>query len=227
MVLLDAGLLGLPLRRPHMQFGYTKLRSDGRPWIRLADDLKVDALPRLEERGIDLWGAWYGLFGLATDELIVCTVSESAQTLGHLSDALGRVGDIAELGLFAPTVRPLDAAPCTRPGLYVHRTFEVAHDDMDEMAELSQAAWVPYEDTTDYRTEPRGLFRPLDRSGETGEMLLITWYESLASWQSSRSPSPEARDAIRRRNQLVRRSSAVAARLIGDRPGSLKPQGKA
>jgi hypothetical protein len=89
-----------------------------------------------------------------------------------------------------------------------------------------------------YRTEPMGLFAlrpdpqpdmvegaPLSRSSSTplstpagppentGALLLVTWYDSMTSWERSRTPDPRATANFRRRAALTTSIVAYATRL--------------
>ena len=122
--------------------------------------------------------------------------------------------EIREALLLAPTVRPESTAPCERPGLYVFRFFEVATVDVSEGAALSRQAWETYENADNYASEPQGLFRPAGTASESGRMLLVTWYDGLESWQTSRRPHPKARENFQRRRELTRGTMALATRLV-------------
>jgi hypothetical protein len=94
------------------------------------------------------------------------------------------------------------------------RFFEIANKDVEEIAELSREAWETFEATDDYRSEPPALFCQADRSSERGRMLLVTWYDGLESWQTSRNPHPEARERFRRRHTMTQGTIAYATRLL-------------
>ena len=182
-------------------------------WLRLrcADRTWDDALER-RRGGASLagtWGVFSGLFGIGSDELVVVEAgdrSDGAWTEAGFS--------VVESYDFAPTVRPTRFEPCTRPGLYVHRFFSVATADVDEIARLSEEAWTTFEDTDDYDAQPQALFAEADRSRPDGRMLLITWYDGLESWQTSRAPAPQAAENFRRRRALTTGTIAFATRLV-------------
>lgn len=159
-----------------------------------------------------LWGAFQGLFGVASNELVVVTYGE----MGGVGQSLTDHRDVAaaQTLLLEPTVRPTTHAPRTREGLYVFRTFHVAHKDVDEIARLSFDAWRHFENVDRYRAIPQGLFRQHDTSAETGQMLLCTWYDGLGSWQESRTPPGPARERFQRRHQLTLGTVAYATRLL-------------
>ena len=121
---------------------------------------------------------------------------------------------VVEQHALVPTVRPTSFAPLTRPGLYVFRFFDVRNGDIEEIAALSQEAWTSFEATDAYAAEPQALFCQADRSDERGVMLLLTWYDGLASWQASRRPPPAARENFQRRHMLTAGTIAYATRLV-------------
>ncbi|MAE94632.1 MAG: hypothetical protein CL910_08235 [Deltaproteobacteria bacterium] len=158
------------------------------------------------------WGLFAGLFGLASNELFVVSAGE-VQDVGERLLGLPATAE-AETLLLEPTVRPTTEAPLTREGLYVFRFFEVAHRDVDEIAELSREAWESFEESDAYAAEPMALFCQADRSAERGRMLLVTWYDGLNSWQTSRRPDPRARENFLRRHELTAGTIAYATRLL-------------
>lgn len=195
---------------------YTRLKGTQRNWQTLFDQLTASTLPALAEAGVKRWGAWSGLFGIGSNELVLMTFAEAA--IDHVRLLNARIAAaptaIVEQHLLEPTVRPGVAQGLTRPGLYVFRFFDVDNADVDEIAQLSLEAWTTFESATAYRAEPQGLFRLRDRRAATGLMLLCTWYDGLESWQVSREPPQEAAENFRRRHALTRGTIAYATRLI-------------
>jgi hypothetical protein len=172
-----------------------------------------DAQASLADAGLGLWGAWYGLFGLRANELIMVTHADLA------SDHLGVVrrlapGAVIEQYEFVPTVRPSSTRSPDREGLYVFRFFDAVPEHFDEIVALSNTAWTTFENADSYVAEPQALFAPRDRS-KAGRMLLLTWYESFNSWVTSRQPAPEARENFMLRRSLTDGSIAFATRLVG------------
>lgn len=171
--------------------------------------LRESVIPRLEERGDALWGIFFGLFGLGTNELYLVTANDRAPASAR--------PDFGEITLkqhraFVPTARPKTFTPPDKPGIYVFRWFDVHNRDVDEIAAMSEQAWVSFEDGFD--SEIQGLFAEADRSSATGKMLLVTWYRDLSVWEASRSPSEEARAIFMRRHQLTIKARPVATRLV-------------
>ena len=202
-------------------FHWARIQGEGRAYQPLLAGLRETTFPALERAGGHPWGAWYGLFGLRSNELIVVTswpldAAPSGLIAGHLPAG----AKVLEQYSFVPTIRPETDTPITRPGLYVFRFFDVHHRDTSEVAALSHEAWTTFENTADYRAEPQALFAERDRTRDpddtaaTGTMLLLTWYDGLESWQRSRTPAPEARENFRRRAELTRGTLAIATRLV-------------
>lgn len=188
-------------------YHWLRIRSEGRSW--------TDAYARFsdgEPWGTEIWGAFYGLFGIASNELVLVLYTED----GIPAQALTEAGfEVVESHSLEPTVRPEEFEPLSRPGLYVFRLFDVAHNDVDEIARLSNEAWTSFENTDAYAAEPQALFRQTDRSDPDGVMVLLTWYDGLDSWQKSRRSAPEAAENFRRRRALTRGAIAYATRLVG------------
>ncbi|HTK99731.1 MAG TPA: hypothetical protein VL379_16970 [Pseudomonadales bacterium] len=195
---------------------YSRLKGAQRNWQPLFDQLTAATLPALADAGVKRWGAWSGLFGIGSNELVLMTFADAA--IDHVealnAHIAGAPASIVEQHLLEPTVRPAAAHELTRAGLYVFRFFDVDNADVDAVAQLSLEAWTTFESATAYRAEPQGLFRLRDRSVAAGLMLLCTWYDGLESWQVSREPPPEAAENFRRRHALTRATIAYATRLI-------------
>lgn len=193
---------------------YLHLAGEGRDTQALKTALTRDVLGAWRQSGITVWGIWEGLFGIASNELIVVAVSNGERDEGAFTAALPDSVRVADSLLLVPTVRPVGAAPCEKAGLYVFRFFEVGNADVDEIARLSNEAWTTFENTAAYQAEPQGLFRQQDLSAARGRMLLVTWYDGLESWQTSRRPAPEAMANFMRRRELTFGTEALATRLV-------------
>ena len=193
---------------------YLHLRGQGRDNGPLTTALG-EAAGAWRQASITLWGVWEGLFGVASNELIVVAAASGKRAEADFTSVFdnGSV-TIRDSLLMAPTVRPEGTAPCQTPGLYVFRFFDVATANVAEVAALSRQAWETFENSDDYASEPQGLFRPYDQSSESGRMLLVTWYDGLESWQTSRAPDPAAVRNFKRRRALTDGTVALATRLI-------------
>ncbi|HKI75370.1 MAG TPA: hypothetical protein VJ998_12020 [Pseudomonadales bacterium] len=166
--------------------------------------------PALTANSINLFGVFAPLFGLASNELYLVSYAEAPHSVADVVAGAGI--DLIESIDLVPTVRPVEAAPRTRPGIYVFRWFDVYNRDVDEIADLSRQAWVTFEG--DFDTQVQALFAEPERGGERGTMLLITWYTDFSVWEASRRPSAEARDNFMRRAQLTIEAKPIATRLI-------------
>ncbi len=179
---------------------------------RLAPFVKDTLAAELRSAGADVYGAFYGLFGLATNELYVVTRAEGE--VPDVGEPLSRAGySLLRTIDLVPTVRPVDHSPRAEAGLYVFRWFDVTNGDVEEIAQLSKEAWVSFE--ADFEAEIQGLFAQADRSAEREQMLLLTRYSGLNAWQTSRAPSAEARENFMRRHALTLEAKPIATRLIG------------
>ena len=184
------------------QFQYQKLRA---PTNNSAVLQKEVLAGQHCEGGI--WGVFAGLFGPASNEIIL--LSSHADADKPAADSLAVAHE-----LWQPTVRPQDATPCSRDGLYVFRRFHVREADVEEVVALSQQAWTTFETNQAYAAEPQGLFRPAADADGIVRMMLLTWYDGFSSWEISRRPAPEAADNFQRRHALTLTTYAIATRLL-------------
>ena len=190
-----------------MAYAFTRLSATGRNY--------GAAYRALLDGGLapaSFWGVFHGLFGVASNELIVVSYGDVDQVHDNIAGLDEVVA--ANTLLLEPTVRPTEHAPRTREGLYVFRFFDVEHKDVDEIAALSFEAWKTFENVDDYQAEPQGLFRQQDTSAANGRMLLCTWYDGLNSWQASRTPPATAGENFRQRHTLTKGTIAYATRLL-------------
>ncbi|MYD44321.1 MAG: hypothetical protein F4W90_10590 [Gammaproteobacteria bacterium] len=193
-----------------LDFAYSRLSTEGSSYRPLYEAVTATKREALGDAGI--WGAFFGLFGLASNEMILVTtgdVSNMDQRLAEISEV-----QTSETLYLQPTVRPVDYEPRTKEGLYVFRFFDVRHKDVDEIAQLSKTAWVHFETSDEYQAIPQALFCQQDRSQPIGKMLLCTWYDGLNSWQTSRTPTPEASQNFRARGAITLNTKPYATRLI-------------
>ncbi len=161
-----------------------------------------------------VWGAFHGLFGVGSNELIAVTVGDDDAVDASIETAQRLDVDQVDALTLKPTARPTSTDPLTREGLYVFRFLHVRNADIDEIASLSAQAWRTFESSDEYRAEAQALFCQRDRSEIRGRMLLLTWYDGLNSWQTSREPPAEAEALFQRRRTLTSSSIAYATRLV-------------
>ena len=195
-----------------LNFAYSRIRAEHGSFRNLYDSLKDSSGPNPALEGAQIWGAFYGLFGLASNELILVT-------MGDVSEIDRRMSSVENISAshtlyLQPTVRPEDYTPRDKDGLYVFRFFQVKNRDIDEIANLSKTAWETFETTDEYNAIPQALFCEQDRSRTHGRMLLCTWYDGLNSWQTSRNPPSQASENFQARARLTLRTKAYATRLI-------------
>jgi hypothetical protein len=193
-----------------MDYLITLVKDPQSNGLRRAQPLVSQQLTDLGEKAIGTFGAFYGVFGLATNEMYVVTYSEDDQSM--VSEMLGSELEVRSSVLLVPTTRPVTHAPRDRDGLYVFRWFDVHNRDVDEIVKLSDDAWPAMEQSFD--CEIQGLFAEKDRSAETGKMILCTRYASLDVWQQSRDAPEESSERFRRRHELTLEATPIATRLM-------------
>lgn len=196
-------------------FCYFRLRAATGGWQALAEGFERHTRPRWQEAGIHCWGIWQGLFGIASDELLVMAVALGDRPAGDFGEDFADGAIVVDCLPLRATARPEGIDPLERQGLYVLRLFEADPLNFDEMVALSRQAWETFEPTERYAARPEGLFRAAEAPGDVGRMLLVTWYDGFLSWEESRLPAPQAAENFRRRHALTRSTVAYATRLLG------------
>ncbi|MCY4094047.1 MAG: hypothetical protein OXG05_02850 [Gammaproteobacteria bacterium] len=193
-----------------LNFAYSRVQTDGPSYRPVYEAIVGSEHEKLGDVGI--WGAFFGLFGLGSNELILVTTGDIA----NVDTRIGTITSVKRVDTLylEPTVRPTDYEPRIKEGLYVFRFFDVRNSDVDEIARLSKTAWETFEVSDTYQAIPQALFCEQDRSSEFGKMLLCTWYDGLNSWQISRTPAPEATENFRARAKLTLNATPYATRLI-------------
>ncbi len=193
-----------------LSFAFSRLQTKGFSYRPMYDAIVGSDREKLGGAGI--WGSFFGLFGLASNELILVTTGD-VEAMDERLTSIDTVQSSSSLYL-QPTVRPLNDEPCTREGLYVFRFFDVRNKDVDTIAKLSKDAWEYFETSDEYQAIPQALFCEQDRNAPNGKMLLCTWYDGLNSWQTSRAPAPQAAENFRSRSKLTLGTKPYATRLI-------------
>lgn len=173
-------------------------------------------LPEVKASGYSLYGIFFGLFGLASNELYLMAMSENGgSSSGGITPLSGLITEhhfnLREGYQLSPTVRPTEHTTRNKSGIYVFRWFLIHNRDVDDIVKLSEEAWVSFEG--DFDSEVQGLFAERDRTPEQGRMLLLTWYRDLSVWETSRKPSPEARERFLKRHKLTMETIPIATRL--------------
>ena len=182
-------------------FAFLRLTARQGDWQYLHSSLTNHLAPST------IWGAFYGLFGVGSKELIAVTFGDDDAVDASIETVRRLNVDHVDALILKPTARPTSPDPLTREGLYVFRFLEVANADVDEIASLSAQAWRTFESPSDYRAQAQGLF-------VRGRMLLLTWYDGLNSWQTSRAPPADAAALFQRRRGLTSGTIAYATRLV-------------
>lgn len=194
---------------------FLHLRGSGNGTGELTRALTEEVVPDWRAQRILSWGAFRGLFGIASNELLVMAAAADELALEDFRAPLESRATVLRGSLFRPTVRPERVSPRQRQGLYVFRFFRVRPGDVEEFVSLSSDAWTTFEHADGYAAEPQGLFRQADADPDgTLDMLLVTWYDNLASWQTSRQPDPGARERFARRHALTLSTIALATALL-------------
>ena len=155
-----------------------------------------------------IWGVWEGLFGLANNQAIAITLSETDEP-SFWSDGV----EVLDEERLLPTARPTSTDRPTKEGLYVFRSMHTVPQHVEEIVRLSEQAWQTFERDGNYVAEPVGLFEP-EGPDDSCAMWLLTWYDGFESWQRSRSPHPDAKSAFMNRHSLLTSTSAIATRLL-------------
>jgi hypothetical protein len=182
--------------------------------------LDSQLLPSLRAAGASLWGAFAGLFGLAADEVFLMTSWQSgSQPSSSLQQAVAKSQGLSVAAKYdlTPTVRPTNANPQERDGLYVFRLFQVETKDIEEFISLSAKAWTTINVAKGWQSEPLGLFAPIERSEEQSVLVLVTWYDGFQSWEGSRAVAPGSSQVSAdfvRRSELTINTTAYATRLM-------------
>jgi hypothetical protein len=83
--------------------------------------------------------------------------------------------------------------PCTTEGIYTHRWFMVAPDNVKTLTDTSVEAWKTMEADTDARIAGFWLDRTRNARGEA-VVLMIVYYPNLAAWDASRYWKPKPTD---------------------------------
>ena len=158
--------------------------------------------------GASLWGIWHGIFGMASNELMLVTAHDDHKDDLDLPE---NVRVLEEYQLRA-TARPTDSTPLSQPGIDVFRDFSLDGKDIEEVVALSSAAWQTFETGENYAAQPMGLFAP-QTPAPNCVMHLLTWYADFTSWQNSRESGPQALQRFVARRALTYSTIAVATRL--------------
>ena len=148
--------------------------SNSNGFLNMVKIINNRILSKAGESGYSLYGIFFGLFGLATNELYLIAMKEDSNPpvagTTPLSELLSKHNLIIQENFqFSPTVRPIEHTRRTRAGIYVFRWFTIYNRDVDQIVKLSDEAWVTFEGG--FESEVQGLFAERDRGKEEGKML--------------------------------------------------------
>ncbi|MFV0260440.1 MAG: hypothetical protein ACK5PP_18560 [Acidimicrobiales bacterium] len=197
-----------------LTFGYSVITTNGSAATHA--EAIGEHLSSLLDRG-QVYGLFTPLFGLASDQLVVMTSWPDASGANATAvAALESAPEVVEVAhrVVESTARPTGDDPPIRPGVYVHRTFDLRPSRLDQAVKLSVDAWGSFEQAFEARVV--GLFRTCDLPEEEAELTLLNWYPDLAAWEASRDPdgAPDAATRFAERRELTDRTRAICTRLI-------------
>lgn len=181
------------------------LRDSSRPGCAGLVETLADKQNDITKLGLTTIGLFTPLFGLASNEVyLVVTGTADFQVIAEQHDI-----SIVEQHRFQSTIRPVEATPCSRQGVYVFRWFTIKPNAAQDIVRLSGEAWPTFE--AEFDTEIQGLF--VEDAAKPERMLLLTWYRDLSVWEASRSPQPAARENFLKRHQLTTSATPIATTL--------------
>lgn len=153
----------------------------------------------------DRWGLFAPQIG-DDSEALVAVVPAPGGWLGMSPPAGATVESVVPL---TATVRPTDTTPLADDGVFALRWFSIEPRDWPEFLALSEGAWPGFE-AANPGVRIHGFFR-----GGESDVLLVTRYPSLASWETSRNAPDDAGGAnFRRRHELTKTTIVRTYRRI-------------
>ena len=134
--------------------------------------------------GSQTLGVWLPMIGVSTNVVSVITswTGEPAKA-DYKDDKIVSV----RTRLFDTLARGQN--PCTADGIYTHRWFIVAPDNVKTLTGTSVEAWKSMEADTAARIAGFWLDRARNANGEA-VVLMIVYYPNLAAWDASRYWKP-------------------------------------
>ncbi|GIS96999.1 MAG: hypothetical protein CM1200mP24_02830 [Gammaproteobacteria bacterium] len=168
-----------------MTYAFSRIRTTGHSYQSTLMELGMN-----NDRALfpaKRWGAFYGLFGMHSSEFFLVTSGDVGSIHEYLiSLKISQTSPPCYSSLRAP---PLDTTPLAKEGLYVFRFFDVAQQNVKEIASLSKTAWETFEDSSLYKAQPQALFAnislPPIRSNVTSH--LVRWSGIMAKVARSTS----------------------------------------
>lgn len=147
----------------------------------IAGTLKADGAPSRAQ----MLGIFVPLIGVSSNVVTVAT-SWTGEPTPHAYEGANLVGSRSRL--FDVLARGQE--PCSAEGIYTHRWFVVAPDQVQALTEMSVEAWKSSEADTAMRIAGFWRCRELNAGGEA-VVLMIVNYPSLAAWDESRYWKPK------------------------------------
>jgi hypothetical protein len=129
-------------------------------------------------------GVWLPMIGISTNVVTAVTnwttePSKAAYKDEKIVGVRSRLFDTLARG----------QQPCTADGIYTHRWFIVAPDNVKTLTDTSVEAWKSMEADTEARIAGFWLDRERNANGEA-VVLMIVFYPSLTAWDTSRYWKP-------------------------------------
>ena len=170
--------------------------------LKVARELCESGAAQIEAAGGVLFGVWRSQIGLPRDTLTVMTAwpnGDSAAAVDTIKGTHGVTG--CETEQLLPTLKPEQATPPGRQGIYAFRWFDVPKENWDEFLDLCSAAWPGWEAA--YDSKIIGLWRREPSDPDLIRSLLLSRRPSLAMWE--RTKRPESEEEIEVRAKMGRR----------------------
>ena len=170
-------------------------------WEALRVQMRTHVTPNVRAAAGDVVGLFFPQLGFASNEAVLLLRWRDAAHADQAAIAIDAV-EVRARDRLTATLRPADGDAPKPGGVYVHRWFTVAPDNVPTFIDLSGQAWPSFE--AGFDTNIFGLFRAREPApnGDV-RMLLLTRYADHGVWEASRQPAATARDAFGARHELT------------------------
>ena len=194
-------------------YEYRRIRVAPRSWRRVGSALH-ERSEAVRAAGGTPYGVFTGQIGLGANEGVVLTAWPDPAGIGKGRIAVEGIDEVLDSRVerLAATVRPTEPTPPSEPGVYAFRFFEIRDESWPEFLELSNGAWPSFERTNGVRVH--GFWRSLDVEPPDARVLLLTWYPSLAVWETSRGYHPDTKTERETYQRFVRRAALTEATVV-------------
>ncbi len=191
-------------QKPFDQFSFSVLTSESGVGVDLLAELNNSVLPRLENSGARVFAIWSRasnpnnpLPEIAEDKLVVMLRWKEVKAT-RLSDELGAMNGVTHVAtsMWELSLRGGDGAIETGTGFYIHRFNRYLSENVDEVLDLSEQAWVTSEPY--WENKVVGVWRNLDEveaSNGITQLMRIAWYRDWNHWQVTRDIFQEPESA--------------------------------